>query len=125
MRELHARAMGKAVLANLNESQLSAVLASIQLNRLTPNTLVEKKELLADLDLTRKRGYSINNEEYVNGLICIGAPLINYNSEQVVGAVSLDFPVSDFDLHTIERNYTGILTKLASELSAIFTSADS
>ena len=86
--------------------------------------LTGKEELLKDLKLTKNRGYSINDEEYIQGLICIGAPLINFNTKTVAGAVSLDFPASELSLSAIERNYTGILTKLASELSGIITTAD-
>ena len=71
--------------------------------------------------MTKLRGYSINNEEYVKGLICIAAPLMNFNTKEVAGAVSLDFPLSEYALNSIEKNYTEILTKLASELSEIIT----
>jgi IclR family pca regulon transcriptional regulator len=94
------------------------------LTKLTPKTITEKKDLLKDLKATRNRGYSINNEEYFPGMIFIGAPLSNYNTKVVAGAVSLGFRAAEFPLNIIERNYTGILTKLASELSAIITSLD-
>ena len=116
--------MGKAVLAHLDESSLSQFLESVQRKKLTPQTIVNLQELRQDINLTRDRGYSINNEEYVKGLICIGAPLINFNTRSVAGAVSLDFPSAEFSLSTIERNYTGILTKLASELSEIITNTN-
>jgi IclR family pca regulon transcriptional regulator len=124
MEDLHARALGKAILANLEEKELSGFLKSLRLKRLTPKTITSKEELMKELVATRNRGYSINNEEYLLGLVCIGAPLINFNTKAVAGAVSLDFPASEFPLGIIERNYTGILTKLASELSAIITSLD-
>lgn len=124
MKDLHARAMGKAVLANMYNEDLSAFLKNIKLKRLTPNTIVNQKALLKDLKQSKERGYSINNEEYVKGLICIGAPAINYKTNKVKGAVSLDFPASEYSLDIIESSYTGILTKLASELSEIFTIAD-
>jgi len=124
MDDLHARAMGKAILANMESADLSAFLKNIKLKKLTLNTIVNPKALLKDLELSRERGYSINNEEYVKGLISIGAPLINYNTNKVTGAVSLDFPASEYSLEIIESSYTGILTKLASEMSEIFTIAD-
>jgi DNA-binding IclR family transcriptional regulator len=124
MEELHARALGKAILANLEDKELSPILKSLRLNKLTPKTITKKEELLKELKVTKNRGYSINDQEYVLGLICIGAPLINFNTKTVAGAVSLDFPASEFPLSLIERNYTGILTKLASELSGILTAAD-
>jgi DNA-binding IclR family transcriptional regulator len=124
MDNLHARALGKAVLANLESEELTAFLKSLKLTKLTPKTITKKKDLLNDLKATRNRGYSINNEEYFLGMIFIGAPLINYNTKVVAGSVSLDFRAAEFPLSIIERNYTGILTKLASELSAIITSLD-
>jgi len=116
--------LGKAVLAQLEDAEMSSFFKSLQLKKLTPKTICTKEELLKDLKLTKNRGYSINDEEYIQGLICIGAPLINFNTKTVAGAVSLDFPSSELSLSAIERNYTGILTKLASELSGIITTAD-
>ena len=102
MDELYARAMGKAILAQLDPIELSNLLAEIQIKKLTANTLFDKEEILKDIELTRNRGYSINNEEYVEGLICIGAPLMNYRDKTVVGAVSLDFSISEYSLDTIK-----------------------
>lgn len=124
MDDLHARALGKAVLANLESEELTAFLKSLKLTKLTPKTITKKKDLLNDLKATRNRGYSVNNEEYFRGMIFIGAPLSNYNTKVVAGAVSLGFRAAEFPLSIIELNYTGILTKLASELSAIITSLD-
>jgi IclR family pca regulon transcriptional regulator len=124
MEDLHARALGKAILANLEEKELAGILKSLRLNRLTPKTITRKEDLQRELKVTKSRGYSINNEEYLSGLICIGAPLVNFNTKTVAGAVSLDFAASEFPLDLIEKNYTGILTKLASELSGIITTAD-
>lgn len=124
MEELYARAMGKAILANLDPTKLFKILEDIHTKKLTPNTMLDREEILKDIELTRIRGYSINNEEYVEGLICIGAPLMNYREKTVVGAVSLDFPTSEYSLDSITRNYPGVLTKLASELSETVTSVD-
>jgi len=124
MYDLHARALGKAVLANLDVEELNAFLKSLRLTKLTPKTITRKEDLLKELKITKNRGYSINNEEYLLGLVCIGAPLINYNTKAIAGAVSLDFPAAEYPLSMIERNYTGILTRLASELSTIVTSLD-
>jgi len=124
MDQLYARAMGKAVLANLEQSELSEFLKTVERKKLTAYTLVDEAEILKDIELTRNRGYSINNQEYVEGLICIGAPLINFNKNCVVGAVSLDFPCAEFSLEEIQHNFPGILTKLASEGSEIVTTID-
>lgn len=124
MEDLYARAMGKAVLAHLDEKSLSHFLEGVQRTKLTPKTLIGVEELLEDIELTKSRGYSVNNEEYIKGLVCIGAPLMNFNTKNVAGAISLDFPSSEYSLSSIERKYTGILTKLASDLSEIITTTD-
>ncbi|MGD2185105.1 MAG: IclR family transcriptional regulator [Desulfobacterales bacterium] len=124
MDELYARALGKAILAKLEPNELSNILKKIPIKKLTPNTLVDIEEILKDIELTRMRGYSINNEEYVEGLISIGAPLMNFRKKSIVGAVSLDFPASEYSLDSIIRNFPGVLTKLATELSETVTSAD-
>ncbi len=124
MDELYARAMGKAILAKFDQAELHEILEKIQIKKLTPNTLVDKEKILKDIELTRVRGYSINNEEYVEGLICLGAPLMNFREKSIVGAVSLDFPTSEYSLDSIKRNFPGVLTKLASELSETVTSVD-
>ena len=76
MEDLHTRAMGKAVLAHLEQDDLESLLETIKYNKLTDTTITTRRELLADLEACRTRGYSINNEEYTKGLICIGAPLM-------------------------------------------------
>ena len=124
MDDLYARAMGKAVLAYLDEEQISIILERIHIKKHTSQTLFDREALLKDIELTRTRGYSINNEEYVEGLICIGAPLMNLREKTVVGAVSLDFPTSEYSLDSIMRDYPRVLTKLASELSEIVTATD-
>jgi len=124
MDDLYARAMGKAILANLDPADLTNILAKIPIKKLTPSTLLDKEDILKDIELTRNRGYSINNEEYVEGLICIGAPLMNFREKTVVGAVSLDFPISEYSLDSIVQRFPGVLTKLASELSETVTSID-
>ncbi len=124
MDELYARAMGKAVLANLDQKERSSIIDKIKITKLTPKTLPSKKKILKDIELTRNRGYSINNEEYIEGLICIGAPVVNYRRKTTVGAVSLDFPTSEYSIESIQRDYPGVLTKLASEVSEAVTSVD-
>jgi DNA-binding IclR family transcriptional regulator len=59
---LYARAMGKAILANLEPVDLTNILEKIQIKKLTSNTLHDKEKILKDIELTRNRGYSINND---------------------------------------------------------------
>jgi IclR family pca regulon transcriptional regulator len=122
--DLYARAMGKAILAQFNQDELLHFFNSVPREKYTANTTIKKKDLLAEIKATRNRGYSINNQEYIIGLLCIGAPLMNFKTKSVVGAISFDFPTSEYSLKDIVRDYTGLLTHLASDISAAITIAE-
>lgn len=123
--DLHARATGKAVLSRMDESDLETYLTRGPFKKLTDNT-VERADLLRqEIEETRKRGYSINNEEYFQGLICIGAPLINFQSGRVTGAISFDLPASEFTVDSVISTYAGQVTKLANDISEMVTMNES
>ena len=123
MDELYARAMGKIVLANVEPDELEHYFASLAPRRLTPQTLVDIEEIRKDIRNTRTRGYSINDREYMTGVISIGAPMMNLQTKSVVGAVSLDFPSKEYSLEAIEKQYISVLLTLATEASNLVTTA--
>ena len=47
-----------------------------ELNRLTPTTITSPRELLADLEEIRKRGFSINRGERIPGVYGVAAPVL-------------------------------------------------
>jgi DNA-binding IclR family transcriptional regulator len=66
-------ATGKAALASLAESDLEARLAGlVELPTLTPNSIASVDALRADLAIVRERGYSMDDEETVEGVVCFG-----------------------------------------------------
>jgi DNA-binding IclR family transcriptional regulator len=71
----------------------------------TANTIKTLNQLLADLRMIRKRGYSIDNEEIEIGLRCVGAPIRDYTGA-MVGAISVAAPsarLSGQKIHTIGK----------------------
>jgi IclR family pca regulon transcriptional regulator len=123
-KNLHARSMGKAVLSNLPREETIKFIETANLKRQTRKTIVNKARLFDELEKTRIRGYSLNDEEYFPGLISIGAPLKNFLQDKVVGAVSLDFSISHYDINTIQKDYAETIIKLANDISEIITSAE-
>jgi IclR family transcriptional regulator, KDG regulon repressor len=57
----------------------------------TANTVKTLNQLLTDLRVIRKRGYSVDNEEIEIGLRCVGASIKDY-SGAMVGAISVAAP---------------------------------
>lgn len=122
---LHARATGKAVLARMDQSDLDSFLAKAPYHKFTPNTIDRADVLLQEIEEVRKQGYSINNQEYFQGLICIGAPLINYQTNKVTGAISFDLPANEYTVESLINTYAGQVTKLANDISEIVTMNES
>lgn len=122
---LHARATGKAVLSRMDQSDLERFLAKAPYQKFTPNTIDRADVLLQEIEEVRKQGYSINNQEYFQGLICIGAPLINYQTNKVTGAISFDLPANEYTVESVINTYAGQVTKLANDISEIVTMNES
>jgi DNA-binding IclR family transcriptional regulator len=65
-------ATGKAALASLEPDDVARRLEGIELPTLTRRSLATVDALLADLDVVRRRGYSMDDEETVEGVVCFG-----------------------------------------------------
>lgn len=66
-------ATGKAALASLDDRELDRRLAGLTtLPTFTPNSHETIAELMADLQEVRRRGYAIDDEENVEGVVCYG-----------------------------------------------------
>ncbi|MDH2429957.1 IclR family transcriptional regulator [Sphaerisporangium sp. TRM90804] len=110
---LHCTAMGKAVLAMLDERRRAEALAG-PLDRRTPRTLVGGA-LAAELDVIRERGFAIDDEENEEGVRCVGLPIMNA-SGQPVAAFSVSAPANRFsleDCHTLAPSALAIATQIS------------
>lgn len=67
----HVGALGKALLAERD----GAGLPDGPYERFTPHSLTERNALVADLDATRRRGYAVDREEGVPGIVGFGFAL--------------------------------------------------
>lgn len=67
--------VGKALLAALEPADLQRYLDHAKLASYTPNTITQKKQLLQEIKEVRRKKYSVDKEENVLGLACIGTPI--------------------------------------------------
>ena len=66
-------ATGKASLASLPDDELDRRLADVgDLPAFTPNSITTVAQLRGDLELVRQRGYAMDDEETVEGVVCFG-----------------------------------------------------
>ncbi len=91
-RHLHSTGLGKALLA-FQPPEVVARVAAGELPRFTPNTITEKKALLAELGRIREAGFAVDNEEGSVGLRCIASP-IRDRQGVAVAAFSMSAPAA-------------------------------
>jgi len=80
---LYCTALGKALLSYLPEWEVKSILSQIKFHRYTETTICNIDDLLADLSEIRERGYSIDDEEHLPGIFCVGAPVFNAKGETI------------------------------------------
>ena len=114
---LHNTSVGKAFLSTLSESELEQTIDRIYFHAKTQKTMSDKEQLLAEIEKTRNRGYAMNAEEYLAGLITIGAPLISPVTGEGIGAVSFDFSILQNSAEEIEEKFAGLIKDTAHALS--------
>lgn len=110
-------ATGKALLAFMPETQQGAILGRLQLLPKSQNTITDKGKLLEELEISKNRGYAVNNEESITGLVAIGAPIFNMDNMKVIGAVSFDASTEKISMEDLEQNYAKSIIELAKKLS--------
>lgn len=72
---IHCSASGKLLLAHLPAAQRNALLEGLPLARHTATTLDSREALEAEFRRIRKDGYSVDAEEFVEGLVCVAVPV--------------------------------------------------
>ena len=86
----HATAVGKAILAWLPEDEMQRILAH-GMKRYTEKTITEFPALLESLRTVRRNGYALDREEFLPGVICVGAA-IRDQAGTVIGGISASMP---------------------------------
>ena len=85
---LHTTALGKSMLAHMDGDRVDRIIAEHGLPKVTPKTVGDEDRLRSELDEIREQGYATDDEERLEGIRCVAAP-IQTGTNEVVGAVSI------------------------------------
>lgn len=92
----HATAVGKVLLAGLPAQRLSDLLKGVNLERYTPHTLSDQRQLGSALVEIRRKGYGWENEEHAIGVRCLATPVLGPRGT-VIAAMGVAIPTVRFD----------------------------
>ena len=92
-RPFYCTALGKAIVANMDEESQEKLYASVQFRQVTPSTVTHLAQLRQQFTHIRRQGFSIEEEEAVVGVRCLGAVIRGAEGE-IVGAISVSGPTA-------------------------------
>ena len=111
-------AMGKSLLAERLDAGIDDHLPR-RLTPLTPKTILDEDDLIADLEQIRDRGYAVDHEENYTGVVCFGLALRYSNPPG--DSISCSVPMSSLDAEREEEIIEAMRkTRLAIERMAPF-----
>ncbi|MFS0716391.1 IclR family transcriptional regulator [Arthrobacter sp. 1P04PC] len=111
---LHSTGVGKAILAQLDNERVRAIVSRTGMPAATPKSIGDVETLLQDLDTIRRRGYSIDEEEQELGVRCFAAAVTDAPTPM---AISVSGPVSRVDQAFADRAVP-LLQEAAAAISA-------
>lgn len=86
--ELHCSSTGKVFLAYLHRARIAEVLAGYTPTKRMPATQTTPAEIKKEAELTYKRGFSLDDEEFNPGVRCLAAPVFGSDGA-VVAAIGI------------------------------------
>jgi DNA-binding IclR family transcriptional regulator len=92
--DAHARASGKALLAFRSSEQIDLFLGQ-GLRSVTRATITDPDRLREELELVRRQGYALDQEEYIDGVCCLSSALREGDSPPTI-ALSISMPAERF-----------------------------
>jgi DNA-binding IclR family transcriptional regulator len=83
-----AGSVAKVLLAALPEEQAEAIVRTRSLPVFTPRSIVDPDEYLEQVARARRRGYAVENQEYLVGVRAVTAPVLDRDGE-AIGTLSV------------------------------------
>jgi IclR family pca regulon transcriptional regulator len=113
----HQTSMGRVLLAGLPADERTKLLADIEFDQRTPQTIVSRGELETELERVAAQGYALVDQELELGLRSIAAP-IQRPDATVVAAINLSVPAATLTPAEMRKRLLAPLLATASAISS-------
>jgi DNA-binding IclR family transcriptional regulator len=116
---LYCTAHGKALLIDCEISDLKSIFGAAPLEAHTSRTITSLKQLAKDCAKCKAQGFVLDNEEYVEGVRCLAAPVRDEDG-MIIASIGISAPIGRFPE---ERAATAAqhVCEAAMDLTAIFS----
>lgn len=105
----HATSLGKVLLAHLPEDEARSRIGSGPLERFTEHTMLDAETLFDELRKIADRGFSLDTEECIPGIFCIGVPILDNTGAALIG-MSVTIPTSRLTSDLLSRALASLAT---------------
>ncbi|MDF9825042.1 DNA-binding IclR family transcriptional regulator [Breznakia sp. PF5-3] len=112
---LHCTGVGKVLLAFSNEKEIHNILNSYELTKYTEHTIIDEEGIKRELNKIKTLGYAYDNQEFLDGLRCVAAPIFDHN-HRVIFSLSISGPLSRMKDEVIDH-YRDLLLTASQEIS--------
>jgi len=113
--DLHVSGPGKVMLAHGSDEFVKRFMAK-GLSKRTDKTITTKTALLDDLKFVREKGYGLDREEGIEGIMCLAAPVFNYDGK-LEGAICVSVLTMYYTLKDFEKELGPVVKECAMKVS--------
>ena len=116
-RPLHYGMLGMVLMAGIGSDEVNRILEEYPLEAHTPFSITDGDAFSLRLEEIRVQGYVVENEEAVDGLLGIAAPIKDFN-RQVVAALGIAIPVGQRNMQESLDRTIALVKKTCDQISS-------
>ncbi|RJT07207.1 IclR family transcriptional regulator [Halococcus sp. IIIV-5B] len=109
---LQTTSAGKAILSCLPDDRIDEIIDRHGLPAITPTTITDRGRLFEDIERIREQGFATDDEERLQGVRCVAAPLRN-PEDVAIGAVSISGPKSGMRSDRFKEDIPNLVLRTA------------
>lgn len=113
---VYCSSVGKVQIAFESADEVERALSSGPMTAFTEHTITDRAALEEHLQTVREQGYAIDDEEYDDGIRCVGVPIRDYTT-RVIAALSISGPSYRFTDERLNDELIPLAKKCGAELS--------
>lgn len=117
----HCTASGKTYLASLKKRDRLRIIEARAMDAETPNTITSVERLMEELRLISRRGYALDNEEFIEGMSAIAVPVRDKDG-RYMGAIGVHGPIVRWSADRAEE-FAPLLETAATDIAQVMIDA--